>query len=52
MENRMELKEGEQPDGETPAPLGPGDEQWEAELERAIGDIRAIANDRASWMSN
>ncbi|PVG03112.1 hypothetical protein CPB86DRAFT_695443 [Serendipita vermifera] len=48
MEELMELKENRQPNGETPIPLSPGDEQWEAELKRAIDDIGRIANDRAS----
>ncbi|CAG8596194.1 10402_t:CDS:2 [Acaulospora colombiana] len=58
MEESMELKENRQPNSETPAPLGPGDEQWEAELKRAIDDIGRIANDRASkdklgkWLQN
>jgi hypothetical protein len=48
MEGVLDLPAGEQPDGMSPYPLGPGDKDWESELTRAIDDIGRIAQDRAS----
>ncbi|KAG8758096.1 hypothetical protein FRC14_000780 [Serendipita sp. 396] len=48
MEQLMGISPEDQLDGSSPKPLGPGDDLWEAELKRAIGDIGRIAQDRAS----
>lgn len=48
MEALMDLSSFEQPDGQTPPPVGPGDAGWESELKRAIDDIGHIAQDRAA----
>jgi hypothetical protein len=50
MEELLGLLPDEEPNGETPAPYVPSDEEWEEELTRAINDIGRIAHDRATKM--